>query len=61
MSERSVRHATKQDRVPRLYKEAKKIVQKVKEEGGSFKGLVYGPKGPKSKVGQVSLKIHYLS
>lgn len=38
----SFKHSTA--RVPRLYKEAGKILQKVKEEGGSFKGLVFQSK-----------------
>lgn len=42
MSETKFRHSTA--RVPRLYKEAGKIVQKVREEGGSFKGLVFQSK-----------------
>lgn len=44
MPENSCRHATKQTRMPRLFREAKRIVQKVREEGGSMKGLVYDSK-----------------
>ncbi|KAK3931130.1 25S rRNA (cytosine-C(5))-methyltransferase rcm1 [Frankliniella fusca] len=42
MAETKFRHSTA--RVPRLYKEAGRIVQKVREEGGSFKGLVFQTK-----------------
>ncbi|XP_034249272.1 probable 28S rRNA (cytosine-C(5))-methyltransferase [Thrips palmi] len=59
MSESTFRHTTKEARVPRLFKEAKKIVQKVREEGGNFKGLVYESKGSKSKEGGGRLKALY--